>query len=289
VSAVTLALVLAAAVVHATWNLWTKELHGDHSDAALMWTLTAISSACYAPVVAWSMAHDGWRPDGTALLLVVVSGIIHVGYFLLLLRGYRVGDLSVVYPLARGTGPLLSALAAIVIFRERPTAGSLGGLALILTGILLLTWRRGGSAGAPLRTAVLHGLAIGVLIAVYTLWDGWSVKRALVPPIAFYWGGEVTRVLLFTPAALGDRPAVASLWRRHRARVVGIALLSPLSYMLVLAAMRIGAVSHIAPAREVSIVFGAWLGSSVLGEGDRTRRLLASAAFAAGVIALALA
>jgi len=93
---------------------------------------------------------------------------------------------------------------------------------------------------------------------------------------------------VFLPAN-GDRPAVASLWRRHRARVVGIALLSPLSYMLVLAAMRIGPVSHIAPAREVSIVFGAWLGSSVLGEGDRSRRLLASAAFAAGVIALALA
>jgi drug/metabolite transporter (DMT)-like permease len=289
VSAITLALVLASAVVHATWNLWTKELGGDHRDGALMWTLTAISAVCYAPAVAWSLSRGDWRPDGAALLLVVVSGVIHVGYFLLLLRGYRVGDLSVVYPLARGTGPMLSALAAIVIFGERPSAGSLGGLALILGGIVLLTWRRGAAAGAPGRAAVLHGLAIGVLIALYTLWDGWSVKRGGVPPIVFYWGGEVTRVLLFTPAALGDRPAVASLWRRHRARVVGIALLSPLSYMLVLAAMRIGPVSHIAPAREVSIVFGAWLGSRVLGEGDRTRRLLASAAFAAGVIALALA
>ncbi len=288
-NAITLALVLASAVVHATWNLWTKELRGDHRDGALMWTLTAISAVCYAPAVAWSLVHGGWRPDGAALFLVVVSGVIHVGYFLLLLRGYRVGDLSVVYPLARGTGPMLSALAAIAIFRERPTAGSLGGLALILTGIVVLTWRRGGRAGAPGRAAVLHGLAIGVLIAIYTLWDGWSVKRAGVPPIVFYWGGEVTRVLLFTPAALADRPAVASLWRRQRARVTGIALLSPLSYMLVLAAMRIGPVSHIAPAREVSIVFGAWLGSSVLGEGDRSRRLLASAAFAAGVIALALA
>ena len=287
-NAITLALVLASAVVHATWNLWAKELRGDHRDGALMWTLTAISALCYAPAVAWSLSRGGWRPDGPALFLVAVSGIIHVGYFLLLLRGYRAGDLSVVYPLARGTGPMLSALAAVVIFGERPSAGSLGGLALILTGIVLLTWRRSGGAGAPGRAAVLYGLAIGVLIAIYTLWDGWSVKRAGVPPIVFYWGGEVTRVLLFTPSALADRPAVASLWRRHRARVIGIALLSPLSYMLVLAAMRMGPVSHIAPAREVSIVIGAWLGSRVLGEGDRLRRLLASAAFAAGVIALAL-
>ena len=288
-SPITLALVLASAVVHATWNLWTKELRGDHRDSALMWTLTAISAACYAPAVVWSLSRGPWRPDTAAIGFVVVSGVIHVGYFLLLLRGYRAGDLSVVYPLARGTGPLLSALAAIVIFGEQPSAGSFGGLALILIGIALLTWRGGGRAGAPPRAAVLYGLAIGVLIAVYTLWDGWSVKRAGIPPIVFYWGGEVTRVLLFTPAALADRPAVASLWRRHRARVVGIALLSPLSYMLVLAAMRTGPVSHIAPAREVSIVLGAWLGSSVLGEGDRSRRLLASAAFAAGVIALALA
>jgi len=287
VNAITLALVLTSAVVHATWNLWTKQLRGDHRDGALMWTLTAISALVYAPVVAWSLAHGTWRPGLAALGFMAVSGVIHVGYFLLLLRGYRTGDLSVVYPLARGTGPMLSALAAAALFAERPSVASVGGLVLILAGIALLTWRRPGEAGAPPRAAVLHGLAIGVLIAIYTLWDGWSVKRALVPPVVFYWGGEVTRVLLFTPSALADRPAVASLWRRHRARVIGIAILSPLSYMLVLAAMRTGAVSHIAPAREVSIVIGAWLGGSVLGEGDRTRRLLASAAFAAGVIALA--
>jgi drug/metabolite transporter (DMT)-like permease len=289
VSAITLALVLASAVVHATWNLWTKELRGDHRDGALMWTLTAISAVCYAPAVAWSLSHGTWRPDAAAVGFVVVSGVIHVGYFLLLLRGYRAGDLSLVYPVARGTGPMLSALAAIVVFGERPSVGSLGGLALIVAGIVTLTWRGGRPASASARAALRYGLAIGALIAVYTLWDGWSVQRAGIPPLVFYWGGEVTRVLLFTPAALSDRPAVSSLWRRHRARVVGIALLSPLSYILVLIAMRTGRVSHIAPAREVSIVIGAWLGGHVLGEGDRSRRLLASAAFAAGVIALAMA
>jgi uncharacterized membrane protein len=85
---------------------------------------------------------------------------------------------------------------------------------------------------------------------------------------------------------------VAALWRRHRARglgIAGIAALSPLSYLLILLALRTGPVSHIAPAHEVSILLGAWLGGHVLGEGERRRRLAAAAAFAAGVVALALA
>ena len=81
---------------------------------------------------------------------------------------------------------------------------------------------------------------------------------------------------------------MAQLWRDHRARVIGIAALSPLSYILILLALRTGAVSHIAPAREIAILIGAWLGGHVLGEGERTRRLVAAAAFAVGVIALAL-
>ncbi len=287
-TALTLALVLASAVVHATWNLWTKQLGPGVRSGALMWSLTAFSSVVYAPFALALLARSGWRPDATALGFVAASGLIHVGYFLLLLRGYRVGDLSLVYPVARGTGPMLASLAAIAVFGERPTALSLAGLALIVTAIVTLTWRPGAvrdeRAGAGLR----WGLAVGVVIAVYTLWDGWGVKRAGVPPLVFYWGGEVVRAIVFTPAALADRPAVASLWRTQWRRVIGIALASPLSYILVLIAMRVGAVSHIAPAREIGILLGAWFGGRVLGEGERTRRLAASAAFAAGVIALAL-
>jgi len=285
----TLALVLASAAVHATWNLWAKQVGPTTRSGPLMWSLTAFSSVFYAGPALWILAHGGWRPDATALVLIAGSGVIHVGYFLLLLRGYRRGDLSLVYPVARGTGPMLASLAAIAVFAERPSAASLSGLALIVGGILVLTVKPGasveGRAGAGLR----YGLLTGVSIAVYTLWDGWGVKRAGVPPLVFYWGGEVVRVLLFTPSALADRAGVASLWRRHPARVVGIAALSPLSYILILLAMRTGAVSHIAPAREIGILLGAWLGGSVLGEGERRRRLVASAAFAGGVMALAFA
>jgi drug/metabolite transporter (DMT)-like permease len=288
VTLATLALVLASALVHATWNLWTKQVGPGARSGPLMWLLVTISAVTYAPLALWFAVRTGWRPDAVALGLIVGSGLIHVAYFLLLLRGYRVGDLSLVYPVARGTGPLLASSAAIALFAEAPTPFSVAGLALIVTGVAVLTWRPTAAAQAKLAPGLRYGLATGALIAVYTLWDGWAVKRALIPPLVFYWAGECVRVVAFTPAALADRGGVAELWRTQRPRVLGIALLSPLSYILILLAMRTGAVSHIAPAREISILLGAYLGGRVLGEGDRRRRLVAAAAFAAGVIALAL-
>ena len=285
----TLALVLGSALVHATWNLWAKQIGSSAKSGTLMWLLVVISAAAYAPFALALLARSGWRPDATALGFVAASGLIHVGYFLLLLRGYRVGDLSLVYPVARGTGPLLAATAAISLFAETPTVFSIAGLLLIVTGILVLTWRPDAASHAKLAPGLRYGLATGAFIAVYTLWDGWAVKKAGIPPLLFYWAGEVVRVVVFTPAALGDRAGVAALWRAQWPRVLGIALLSPLSYILILVAMRTGAVSHIAPAREIAILLGAYLGGRVLGEGDRRRRLVAAAAFAAGVIALALA
>src|SRR5262249_30893179 len=139
------------------------------------------------------------------------------------------------------------------------------------------------------RAGLIHGLLVGVTIGAYTLWDGAAVSRRGLPPIVYYWGGEACRVLIFSPFALRDRDGVRALWREHRARIIGISLLSPLSYILVLVAMASGRVSHIAPARELSILFGAWLGSRVLGEGDSVRRRVAALVFAAGVVALALA
>jgi len=283
-----LGLVLASAVVHATWNLWTKQLGPAVRQASLLWLLTAISSVCYAPFAVATMAHTHWSPTPSALALILGSAWIHVGYFFLLLRGYRAGDLSLVYPLARGTGPLLATAGAVALFGEHPTWLSVTGALLVVTGVAVMTAPAVRGVRGHAAAAVGYGLATGVSIAIYTLWDGWGVKRAGVPPLVFYWAGEVVRVLTLTPLAMGQRAEVASLWKTQRARVIGIALLSPLSYILILLALRKGDVGHIAPAREVSILIGAWLGGRVLGEGDRRRRLVAAAAFAAGVIALAV-
>lgn len=286
-----LGLVLASAVIHATWNLLTKQLGPSVRQVSLLWLLTAISSVFYAPFAWATIAATHWSFSPAALVLIVGSGWIHVGYFFLLLRGYRAGDLSLVYPLARGTGPLLATAGAVALFGEHPTWLSVTGALLVVTGVAVMTMpaaRGARGARGHASAAVGYGLATGVAIAIYTLWDGWGVKRAGVPPLVFYWAGEVVRVLTLTPLAAGQRGEIATLWRTQRARVIGIALLSPLSYILILLALRRGDIGHIAPAREVSILIGAWLGGRVLGEGDRRRRIVAAVAFAAGVIALAV-
>jgi uncharacterized membrane protein len=284
-----LLLVLASAAIHASWNLWAKQIREAARGASIAWLLTAFSTLIYLPPALLLLGAGSWRPSAADLSWIAGSAVLHVIYFLVLLRGYRVGDLSVVYPVARGTGPLLAAAGAIAWFGERATALSVTGALLVATGIVTLTVGPGIARPARVRGGVMLGLCTGLLIASYTLWDGWAVQRIGIPALFYYWAGEVMRIVLYTPLMLRDRGGVVRLWREHRVRVLAIAALSPLSYILMLLALRQGAVSHVAPARELSILFGAWLGGQVLGEGDRTRRIVAAAAFAAGVIALALA
>src|SRR5262249_10893123 len=147
-----LLLVLASAVVHATWNLWTKQLGPRARSASLLWLLTAISSVGYAPLAWATIARTGWSPGPLAWRLILGSGAIPVGSFVLLLRGYRGGDLSIVYPLARGTGPLLATAGAAVLLGERPTPLSIAGALLIALGVLVtMSAPRAGHV----RTAVL--------------------------------------------------------------------------------------------------------------------------------------
>ena len=284
----TLALVLASAVIHSVWNLWAKQIRDGTRSIALIWTLTSISAVCYAPVAIGVALRSGFEPSPLAIGWMATSAVIHVLYFLVLLRGYRVSDLSVVYPVARGVGPLLSAVGAVLLLHERLTWISGAGIAMVIGGIAVLTWRSDSLHAPRVRAGVAYGLLTGISIAVYTLWDGTAVRRIGLDPILYYWVGEVCRTLLLAPFALGQREAVRSLWRRERPRVLGIALLSPLGYVLVLLAFRLAPISHVAPVRELSILFGAWLGARVLGERDRVRRLIAAAAFAGGVAALAL-
>lgn len=286
-----LLLVLVSALIHATWNLWIKQIAPGHRGPTQVWLLTLLSALIYAPLGAYGFASGTWRPGPDALPWIVGSSVLHVVYFLLLLRGYRHGDLSLVYPVARGTGPLLAAAGAIVLLGERPTVLGIAGALLIAGGVFLLAAPPRVAPGAPrphaTRAALGYGLATGLLIAAYTLWDGAAVRRAGMSPLYFYWATEVVRVVLIAPLAWRDRGGAARLWREHRLRLLGIAMLSPFAYILILIAFRLGPLTHVAPAREVSILFATWLGARMLGEGHRGRRRLAAAAFVLGIAALA--
>jgi drug/metabolite transporter (DMT)-like permease len=271
-----LALVLAAAFAHAGWNLLAK---GAQGGAAFVWLTTLGAAVFYAPTLL-----EGIDLGPTALALMAGSGALHALYFVLLQRGYATGDLSLVYPLARGTGPLLATLAAIAFLGERPRALGRAGAAIIVGAVLSLARRPGRGA----RPAAVFALLTGVAIAGYTLWDKQAVGPHGVSPVTFWWGTNAVNVALLTPWAVRRRADLAPVWSAHRRQAVGVAVLSPLAYILVLFALARAPVSAVAPARELSILVAAALGAAVLAEGDTRRRLLAAGAIVVGVVALAL-
>jgi drug/metabolite transporter (DMT)-like permease len=289
-SATAIILVLLAAFSHAAWNLLAKRLSGFDA-VAYLWLTGVCSIALYAPLaLAVALAvrpHYGWAQLG----FTVGSGVLHLAYFLLLQRGYRSGDLSLVYPLARGTGPMLSSLAAVLFFGERPGAWGAAGILLVGAGVFALGLPENlPDAGPSSLTAVWFGLATGMFIAMYTLWDKHAVSALGIPPLVYDWGSGTVRAMMLTPFALQGRrrDAIHTLWTNHRPFIFTCAALMPLSYILVLTALRFSDVSAIAPAREISVLIGVGVGGRLLAEGRLRRRLIAAAAIAGGVVAIAI-
>ena len=291
-----LLLVLAAALLHALWNMAAKHAGGDHRFAFVASVFIAV---VWAPVAWWLGADELPRWGAVQWAAVAASAAVHVVYFLTLLRGYREADLSVVYPVARGSGPLVTAGAAILLLGEPASLLTVAGVAAVCGGVFLIAggpglWRgQHGPAAQPCRQARLHaglrwGALTGLLIASYSVLDGYAVKVLLMGPVAFDYFGNVLRIPLQLPLvwrdAAGLRHALRTQWRC----ALVVATLGPLAYMLVLYAVTLAPLSHVAPAREVSMLLAALMGGRLLGEQDRGSRLLGAACIAAGVVALAL-
>ncbi len=295
-SILALTLVLVAAVLHPTWNLLAQRAtRGD--PLAFIWTTSALSTALYVPViVTLSVVAPMHLPNvRVALAMVAGTGVLHLIYFVLLQRGYRVGDFSLVYPLARGTGPLVTAFAAVVLFGERLAAVQVTGVVVIVVAIFVIA---GGhvngssthSATVTVRHSLGYGIATGLAIACYTLWDKQAVSVLALSPILYDFGRTAVQTLLLTPTVISSkekRNAVGTTWNRFRGEAFGVAVLSPLAYVLVLYALTKAPVSVVAPLRESSIVIGAFIGAHFLKEGQLRRRILAASLMLTGIVALA--
>jgi drug/metabolite transporter (DMT)-like permease len=327
-----IALILVAAIAHASWNLFSKQASVTGA-VSFIWLMSAAGTALYAPVIVIAVLVA--RPHLTALswAFMAGTGVLQAAYFLFLQSGYRLGDLSLVYPIGRGTGALLAALAGIVLLGERPGAVAIAGIACIVAGIVAIgiPARTGsgsaasaasaasavastsgasaasGAAGAaePASTdaaavagtvtrapsairATAFALLTGMFIATYTLWDKYAVSTLRTPPLL---QGYAAFPVMFGVFALqahsaGDR--TVRVWHAYRPQILGAAVLAPLAYILVLIALSFTAVAAVAPAREVSVLFGVLLGRRLLGEGSLPRRLAAAAAIVAGIVAIAI-
>ncbi len=284
-SALALGLVLAAAVIHATWNYLLKRSGGG---TPFVWLFATLSALIYAPLAVgilwWTRPALTW----VSYALIAATAIIHTAYFMLLDRGYRSGDLSLVYPLARGSAPLVTVLAAVVLLGERPSLVAIAGALLIAGGAMALTGSVGKLRASGNLPAVAFALLTGCMIASYSVVDKLAVAAFFVPPLVHDWAGNLGRVVILPPTALRRRAEVVHAWRRFRTEAIAISILCPLSYILVLTAMVFTPVSYVAPAREISILVGAILGAQLLAEKDGRRRLIAAGAMVAGIVCLAV-
>jgi drug/metabolite transporter (DMT)-like permease len=280
-----LTLILAAAVIHATWNLLNKQASGHPT---FTWLVAVLSALLYAPATITIIKVWDIQITFVTIGLMAGSAALHTAYFVLLNQGYRAGDLSLVYPLARGTGPLLSSVAAIVFLGERPSAIALVGALLIVGGALVLTTNVSQLRHGGVRDAILYALITGFFIAAYTLWDKQAVSHFRVAPLVLDWGANIGRALLLTPLAVKYSDQTVLEWREHKYEAIACAVLIPLAYILVLTAMQFTPVSYVAPAREISILIGTAMGVRLLGEGDVPRRLAGACAMVLGVVGLAV-
>ena len=291
-SAFAFGLVISAALLHAIWNIAAKRSGGDDRFALMAGLLLVL---IWAPVGVWAgwgvLAQWGWREWG----VVLTSAVVHLVYFQTLLRGYRRSDLTVVYPVARGSGPLLSAIGAVLWLGEGIGLVGMAGIAAVSLGVFLIAggpalWAKAHDPAqrSRVRAGLRYGAVTGALIAGYTLIDGYAVKVMLLAPVLVDYLGNLFRLPFLLPAAWRDPAAFVQAWRVQWRYALVVAVLGPLAYVMVLYAMRMAPLSHVAPAREVSMLFAALLGGRLLGEGDRGLRMAGAVCIAGGVAALAL-
>jgi len=270
--------VLLAAVLHACWNALLKGVE-DRLVTVVLLDLTALVLSALALPLARSPARASWWLLGLSVLL-------HAGYKVLLMQSYRVGELNQVYPLARGSAPLLVAGFAGLVLGERLGPWQLAGLAGVCGGlVLLLETGRGGLRGRPMLG---FALATGVSIAAYTVADGVGVRRSGTDLGYVVWlfllGG--LPIPLYA-AAVAGRDLAARMRRRLGAGVAAGAL-AVTAYGLVIWAQRRGALAVVAALRETSVLVAALIGSLWFSERFGRRRVLAAACITAGIVLLNL-
>ena len=249
-----LALVLAAAICHATWNMVAKRAGGGNSFVLISALLVGL---VWAPLAFWVGLQEVRAWGWAEWLILIVSAVAHILYFCTLLHGYAVADLTVVYPVARGSGPLLSTVGAVLVLGESVSMLGAAGALTVVAGVFLIAggpglWREAHvlQHRARVQRGLLWGALTGVFIASYTVIDGYAVKIMLISPILVDYVGNVLRIPVMLPFALRDRAGFVRAWRAQwRAALAG---------------------------------------GTLLGESDRALRLLGAACIALGVVGLAV-
>lgn len=288
-TSLSLSLILLSAFAHSTWNFLLKRA-GDQE--VFVWCLLVTASVLLLPIGAVLFWLYPFKPAGWWFILATT--ILHIGYFVFLGRAYARGDLSMVYPIARGIAPMLVPILAVVILKETIAAPAVIGIVAIVTGIYIVSWSgqfhrffrqpssifRNPGAGYAILT--------GLVIAAYAIVDKWGVGH--VQPFLYMY-------LMTVGAGVGLSPyilvrfgtgAVAREWRANARPILAAGVLTFIGYGLVLTAFSLSKVSYVAPAREVGIVVGVLMGVFILKEPFGIPRIVGSSVIILGLALIAL-
>jgi drug/metabolite transporter (DMT)-like permease len=287
-TALSLVLVLLSAVAHASWNLMLKRA-GDPEVFA--WVMLVVGSILLAPVGLALLWYNSM--DFPGLWFLLASVVLHVFYFMLLARGYATGDLSLVYPVARGMGPMLVPVLAVILLGEIVETMAIVGISAIVGGIYTISWW--GNFHQVLRSPLLflrsagmrYAVLTGLTIAVYSIVDKEGVGH--IQPLLYIYFLDIGTVALLAPYILANKgmETVKAEWRANAVPITVSGLLAFAAYGLVLTAFSLSRVSYVAPAREVGIVIGVLMGIFLLKEPFGRGRLLGSGLIVGGLVLIA--
>ena len=271
-------LILSAAVMHAVWNAFVK-MDGDR----LMTMAVVISTpGLLAPL----LLLIGPPPALESWPYILLSVLLNNAYFLFLIEAYRFGDLSQVYPIARGSAPLLVAVGAALFANEQLSVVELAGVFIISAGTISLIWRSGLRVDAEKRS-IIFALLTGLMIASYTIIDGIGVRLSGNPAAYIGWLFILSPLPIASIAIIRRRGDAIVYIRNNWKLAVLAGGLNLGSYGLSIWALSLAAMAHVSAMRETSVIIAALIGTQLLGESFGKRRILAAMVVATGVILIA--
>jgi drug/metabolite transporter (DMT)-like permease len=279
-----LGLLLLAAVLHAGWNLLVKRA-GEKQ--IFTWWALIVGSVCFAP-----LAIFGGGLPVRVWPYVLGSAAMEAVYFVALTLAYKLGDFSLVYPLARGTAPALLAIWAALFLGERPSPAGLLGLGILLFGLLIVgsgAWWSQRSAAKVTKAAIAATLLVALAISVYTVIDGAAVRFVDPSPYTVVVLG--LSAVLAAPVVLVrySRGMLVAEWRANWLRIILVGILMMVTFVLVLHAYALAQVNYAGAIREISVVFGALAGWLWLNEGFGALRTVGAVFIFLGILVIAVA
>jgi drug/metabolite transporter (DMT)-like permease len=273
-SAIVIGLALFAAILHAAWNAFLRN-GGDR-----LWTVTIMSFASTAVALPFLFIFP--LPASGAWLYIVLSAVLQVGYSVFLVAAYRYGELGQIYPIVRGTVPLLVTLGGFIITGDKLNLYQIAGVVLVAFGIMSLALGRGRAS----TSSILFALATGAIIAAYASIDSIGVRQtgqsgAYTAWVLVLYGAFLTAAFFALRRRLVVDFRAPDTWK-----ALGGGLVAMIAYGVVVAAFALGPAGPITALRETSVVFAVLIGWLSLGETLTARRIFACIVVAAGAILL---